>query len=328
MSKQLMRADLQEIETSHDVAMVSSLADWNDLIAERFGAIHVDAKTGSTFSANLRCTSIGDVAFYECSTSPACVSHEAAPLKPGQAAAFLIKAQIEGQSRLTCGGRVVELFPGDYVICNNREAYTLDFDCDTTIVSIPLSADNLHAITPFPERLSFIKAVPENPIRNVAYDYLESLLRNCVTGLPSQSLNRLASMFLELAVLSISQQASNDVQTEQLRSSVGLFDRCRDYIEVAFRDENTTAKCIAERMGVSLRSIQSAFAAQGWTLTNYISQRRLNEARKLLSSAGYAGQQVSEIAYAVGYKSHSHFCRAFKAAFGETPNAARSVLHH
>jgi len=58
----------------------------------------------------------------------------------------------------------------------------------------------------------------------------------------------------------------------------------------------------------------------GSTLFEYIADRRMGEAKRLLSAGG---MKIHEIAAAVGYESAPHFTRFFKKQFGLTPQEYR-----
>ncbi len=59
----------------------------------------------------------------------------------------------------------------------------------------------------------------------------------------------------------------------------------------------------------------------GQTFKQYLNRLRLTEAQRLLRSTD---RQISEIAYAVGYNSVTHFNRVFKQFFSCTPREFRS----
>lgn len=74
---------------------------------------------------------------------------------------------------------------------------------------------------------------------------------------------------------------------------------------------------LARRIGVSESSLKRAFQRVcGTSVFAYYQARRLEQARDMLAR-GRAS--VTEIAFAVGYSSHSHFSRAFKRQFGYSP---------
>ena len=75
-----------------------------------------------------------------------------------------------------------------------------------------------------------------------------------------------------------------------------------------------------------MRNLQRAFAAAGESVTSYIRQRRLEEARRALT-APPCRLSVSELAAHWQFADSSHFTRAFKKHYGRTPtDYIRSTL--
>ncbi|MFJ5306690.1 helix-turn-helix domain-containing protein [Streptomyces sp. NPDC088350] len=77
---------------------------------------------------------------------------------------------------------------------------------------------------------------------------------------------------------------------------------------------------LAHELNVSLRTLQRAFAAVGESVTAYIRHRRLEEARLALT-APRGRPNVSELAAYWHFADSSHFTRAFKKRYGQTPTA-------
>lgn len=63
----------------------------------------------------------------------------------------------------------------------------------------------------------------------------------------------------------------------------------------------------------------------GCTLTEYVARLRVDKARELLIKDS---ANITEIAFAVGFKSHSYFDRTFRLLTGTTPGAYRNRLLH
>ncbi len=78
---------------------------------------------------------------------------------------------------------------------------------------------------------------------------------------------------------------------------------------------------IAEAAGCSRRQLQRLFLTRtGTSPMRCYSEMRLDRARTLLRDTA---MPVTEVAVACGYPSPSHFARAYRARFGETPRADR-----
>ncbi len=86
-------------------------------------------------------------------------------------------------------------------------------------------------------------------------------------------------------------------------------------------EEPRSREALAARAGVSLRQLERLFTRHaGATVSDSYLEIRLAQAAKLLRSTGLA---VTAVGLACGFRSSSHFSRAFKARFGVSPGSAR-----
>jgi AraC-like DNA-binding protein len=87
--------------------------------------------------------------------------------------------------------------------------------------------------------------------------------------------------------------------------------------------------CVADaaaRRGVTPRYVQMLFESEGTTFTQYVLERRLDRALRMLGDPRYEGLTVSAIALEVGFGNLSYFNRTFRRHFGMTPSDARSAI--
>jgi AraC-like DNA-binding protein len=107
------------------------------------------------------------------------------------------------------------------------------------------------------------------------------------------------------------------------RHSDKLFMRVRGVIKDAFADPDLNPCEVAARAGISLRYLQKLFTQRASTCSELIYSFRLDYAAHLLQrqSTLDAGQALSEIAYASGFRDYSHFARKFRQRFGHAPGA-------
>ncbi|MEV6173325.1 helix-turn-helix domain-containing protein [Streptomyces sp. NPDC051954] len=122
------------------------------------------------------------------------------------------------------------------------------------------------------------------------------------------------SALLELAKGVLSRQP--DGTEPQLRRA--LAQAAMDLADSRLADPDLSAAMLARELKVSIRTLHRAFAAAEETVRAYIRRRRLEQARlELLSPA--ARPSVSELAAHWHFSDSSHFIRAFKSRYGQTP---------
>ena len=96
--------------------------------------------------------------------------------------------------------------------------------------------------------------------------------------------------------------------------------RCVDHIDQHL-DAGVSVLDVAAVAGMSLRSVQLLFQRHaGVSMSQFILKRRLLKARDALLVAT-PDQRILDIALACGFNTISHFNRAYRDAFGETPRA-------
>jgi len=150
------------------------------------------------------------------------------------------------------------------------------------------------------------------------------LLRNTVLGLAgaaarlsqTQRAGALAGVLGMLGVL------------EQAHTPKGPVDRrvldALSYIELHLADRELSAVAIAGPLGISRRRLDDLFiAALGEPVSAQIWERRFAHAASLLRDPLRAQQCLKHIARASGFEDTTHFVRAFKRRYGQTPGKWR-----
>jgi AraC-like DNA-binding protein len=80
---------------------------------------------------------------------------------------------------------------------------------------------------------------------------------------------------------------------------------------------------LAERHRVTPRHVQMLFESDGTTFSRFLLDQRLARAHRMLSNPRLAVRAISAIAYEAGFGDLSHFNRAFRRRYGETPSDVR-----
>ena len=114
--------------------------------------------------------------------------------------------------------------------------------------------------------------------------------------------------------------ATHPADDQEIRSSDELFiERLDDIIDARLSDDGFSVEQLAEEVGVSRAQLfRTLRRITDQSPSEIIRSKRLERAALLLAS--HAGN-VSEVAYATGFKSLSHFSRAFTQEFGCRPSA-------
>ncbi|WP_143278229.1 AraC family transcriptional regulator [Bradyrhizobium sp. UFLA03-84] len=86
---------------------------------------------------------------------------------------------------------------------------------------------------------------------------------------------------------------------------------------------NLTVAAVARRHGVTPRQVQRMFEGDGTSFSQFVLERRLARAHRLLVNPRYADRPVSAVAFEVGFGDVSYFNRTFRRQYGAPPSDVR-----
>jgi AraC-like DNA-binding protein len=115
-----------------------------------------------------------------------------------------------------------------------------------------------------------------------------------------------------------------EIFTKDLTTSKHLMrsrDRLRKvkrFITRNLENEDIDPNSVANAVGMSARQLMRLFEEDGSSVMRYLLQQRLEKAKSLLTH-GDDGLRIGDVAWQCGFVSASHFSRAFKKQFGESP---------
>ncbi|MEU0397073.1 helix-turn-helix domain-containing protein [Streptomyces sp. NPDC006208] len=134
---------------------------------------------------------------------------------------------------------------------------------------------------------------------------------------------RLGNVLVDLitALLAHHIAAGNAMPQESGRSA--LLVRIHAHIERSLGDPELSPVTIAAAHHLSVRSLHRLFADQGTTVSDWIRERRLERCRRELTDPMSRDMPIRTVAARWGYSSPAGFTRAFRTAYGLTPQEYR-----
>ena len=85
-----------------------------------------------------------------------------------------------------------------------------------------------------------------------------------------------------------------------------------------------SAELVAAAQAISPRYLRQLFEGSDQSFTGYLLEQRLGQAYAMLSSARFAADPISRIAFDVGFGDLSYFNRAFRRRYQRTPSETRA----
>jgi AraC family transcriptional activator of tynA and feaB len=201
------------------------------------------------------------------------------------------------------------LSTGEFVFENTERKSRYETVPDTTAKLFILPAAILHPL--LGNRITIGSAASAEMRLLVAYS---DMLHETVADLNVAGVEATRNGLLELAK-AVAVGAFDDMEPRLLPA---LTEAAKRLADRHLADPELSPTMLARELHVSVRTLQRAFAAAGESITSYIRHRRLDEARLALTAQSRR-PSISELAAYWHFADASHFVRAFKKRYNQTP---------
>ncbi|MEV1073023.1 helix-turn-helix domain-containing protein [Micromonospora parva] len=225
-------------------------------------------------------------------------------------------------------GRRSEIQAGEFTFYNASRPHDLGHhatepergQASSIVTMIP------HAALPLPpERMAALYCGRMSGSEGIGALLAQFLLQ--VTGHPEQyhaaDAGRLGAVGLDLATTMLGRHlvAEDAVPTEVRRRA--LLTQVQSYIHRHLGEVTLDPQVVADAHHISVRSLHRLFEGEDATVASYIRDVRLARCQRDLTDPALRNQPVQTIAARWGFPHKAHFSRAFKAAYGMTPQEHR-----
>jgi AraC-like DNA-binding protein len=133
-----------------------------------------------------------------------------------------------------------------------------------------------------------------------------------------------ATHLLELAAFAFRDSVKRETgwRAEGLKSA--RLALVKQAIDERLREHDLDIASIARGQRISSRYVQQLFKEAGTTFSEFLRERRLELARRLIEDGNPNDVRISSVAYEAGFGDLSHFNREFRRRFGATPSQLRA----
>jgi AraC-like DNA-binding protein len=291
---------------------------WNRVVRAASRGLAIDSPNPD-FAGELKCWHLGEITMLV-ARAEACVVHRTAVQSDMER--VLVHVQTRGVGHQRQFGVAAILKPGDLSVCTKGAPLRLEFSGHEMLVldlpRAPLEArfPNLGAQLARPVRSS-------SPATHSFAQYLFALWREAETAIEHlDPLWQASAQAILLDLLALSLRGSQGGSKINRRCMT----EAKAMIERRIFDPELCARDIANALGVSVRTVQTWFAAQATTPRAYILERRLERAAERLATCDKAS--VSAIAFDSGFNDVAYFARCFRRRFGCAPSSWRNGVRN
>lgn len=297
------------------------LALWGQALSGLSGILHngndplrVDGYNAETIDGQIETTHIGGITFSRIEASP----HRIAQPAVDQRRVINVLLQIFGTSVLEQGGRRIETSPGDCLIGDLSQSRQLLNPTGTKHLLIVIPGE-----TAFSNGLGLHDShyqcfSSSRGLGRLSRNLVETIIEDRA-AIGAEYERDMADMVMRLLRLSLLASEEQFVLGARQR----LVQQAKSFVDKNIRDPDLDLHQVAHALNCSPRYLHTAFAAEGTSITKYIWSARLELCHQELIRTRKEEMTVTDIAFACGFNSSSHFSRTFKEKFGVSPSKLR-----
>lgn len=264
---------------------------------------------------------VGRVRLARIRANPLCVEHGSPMSAVNDANLFRVLLQVSGRSVLRQAGREVLLSAGDWTLYEGARSFELSNleRCEQRMVILPRA--ELWGGTLDLDALTVRRFGSHDRTSRQLLHVLDSAFE-LASEYGVEAAVELAAVAVHLSRLALIENAAAALRPHH---SELMRQRVTDYMERNLRDPALSVASIAAALNCSKRYLHKVFADRHETIAECILNARLEKCYAALDRADLRGNSIAEVAYSFGFKSLSHFGKAFGKRYGMTPTERRRL---
>ena len=301
-------------------AQVAPQRYWEEVVCSELVELCIDVPQPATFSASLLRRQVGVSSINLICAGEQIVSRTAECIRRTQEPRFDLLHFREGNMSFRQNGRRIDIGPGEAVLIDSSECYEFSTSGATQSLSMQIPQKWLRTWLARPEEGVGRLITRATPWGNALLGTLQAISEQTLSNLaiPGEILAEQIASQLALVVAESAPEARSFKQP--------LINRLLETLADLAHEEQVSPQWVAEEHGISKRYLHQLFAATGRTFGQELMRIRLERARQMLSNPSMSAVSVSEVGWRCGFTDSSHFSRAFRVWFGQSPGHYRKLV--
>jgi AraC family transcriptional activator of tynA and feaB len=290
---------------------------WREALCQAVFNLSIEARPDN-FSARITSRGSGVLRFATSESSGYQVVRTLRDIDTAPNDHYSVFVQLRGRSVITQGGEALAFLPSDIAISDGRFPFTADMPGNGYRAIAVVPREMVDRRAPWLRGKSLHKLAADRAFVDLAKRHIleltapDSMLSEGASGLLTENLSNL------LALASANDVAANRLQPELQMEAILVF--CRQNLH----DPELSPQRVADRFGISVRTLHLRFAQIGETFGRWLLEHRLDACSAALRDENQRGVNISDIAYRWGFNDLSHFNKVFRSRFDRTPREWRN----
>ena len=287
---------------------------WRDAVCNAVFGISIEAPP-EHFTACISARSSGPLRFAKSESTGYRIARSRQDIAKAPADHYSIYLQLSGQTVSVMGDETTVFNANDMALYDGREPFHGMHSGRRAIAVVPRALMDRRA--PWLRQRRSHKLVSNSPFVDLARRHVvalndsDAVLSETATSLLTENLCNLVAL-----------ATAADVPPSRLQPELqieAMLAVCRQHIH----EPDLSPQFVADKLGISIRTLHSRFAQIGQTFGRWVLDHRLEACRSALRDHAQRALNISEIAYRWGFNDLSYFNKAFRARFEMTPRECR-----
>jgi AraC-like DNA-binding protein len=313
---------LLELSTD-DVRPVESLDYWREMVLRLFADVQIAAKVEDGFHGRMRSRYLGGMRMTVVDATSQAVERRHREARAQYEDCYFAVLMLDGTQWLEQDGRRVRLTTGDFALYDAARPHKLTFSRQWGEIILNIPRASLDRELEGIRHCTATRVASDHGVGALLRSYLHSLVHEMGT-LRTDELARLSQHTVGLigtALTGIRPDA-----TALPRGRQQSLVRAKAVVEQHLTDPLLDTATLAAALHMSPRYLNKLFEEERTSLMRYVWGRRLERCRADLQDPARASLRIGDIAMRWGFNDLSHFSRAFRERFGQSPRECRRAV--
>ena len=300
----------------------TSLSSWRDLVRDRLIDLDCDRPGGGPFTGCLSSRDLLETRFVQVAAASHRASSHSGRISRYDREFVHLSVLQEGEVRIFQDDRKVRLCPGDIAVFDASKPYHFVISTPFEQTVLRVHRDELARRLPNVHDFTARRIAGNRGAGRIASTHIREVF-NQLDDISPESARTVQTNLLDIIACAVAAEEPSAKPSFREHQHL-LLQRIMWFVEENLFDEDLTCERVARAIGISERYLRKLCSNSGYSLSERILNRRLEEASRRLPSTNAVRSPITSIAYDCGFKDAAHFSRAFKTKFGMTPRDFRN----
>lgn len=231
---------------------------------------------------------------------------------------FMLWLALGGEAALVQDSREARMRTGDLVLHDQSQPFILEFGQRSRAIMVSIPRPLLTARLPAASRLT-ARCIPSESKLGALAGSIVGQLAGFDDTTNDEVVARLGASAMDIFATILEAELTDQAELSPAHNKRLV--QVKRYILANLHQSSLDLDTIARAQNMAPRTLNRLFATEGTTPIRWLWQQRLAASFKALAEGRV--NQVTDAALSFGFSDLSHFSRAFKSAFGQSPHTVR-----